>query len=97
VTDPDRRLQLDRDRVEFTDVEGEIVVLDLERSLYLAVNGTGAVLWRLLYEGASLEELRGRLTSAYPIDEATATADVGAFVSELDRAGLLLRAAPDRP
>jgi Coenzyme PQQ synthesis protein D (PqqD) len=92
------RLRLARSRVEFTDVEGEIVALDLERSVYLALSGTGALLWRLLYDGASPEELCRTLISTYSIDASLAEADVGAFLGELESVGLIEQAkAPGTP
>jgi|SRR5450432_508049 len=92
------RLRLARSRVEFTDVEGEIVALDLERSVYLALSGTGALLWRLLYDGASPEELCRALVTTYSIDVSVAEADVEAFLGELESAGLIEQAkAPGTP
>ena len=41
-------MRLRTDAVEWREVEGEIVALDLRDEMYLGVNGSGAVLWPLL-------------------------------------------------
>ena len=55
------RLRVRAEAVEWRTVEGEIVALDLRRSLYLAINPSGATLWPALVEGASRDELVERL------------------------------------
>ncbi len=60
-----------------------MVALDVEAAEYLAANRTGAVLWRLLADGASHEELVEALVSRFNVDEATATRDVEFFVASL--------------
>ena len=64
-------------------VAEEVVVLDTRTSQYLSVNESGAVLWACLSEGASAEELVAELCGRYEVDEATAKADVEAFVDAL--------------
>lgn len=75
--------------IEWREVEDEIVALDIDSSEYLAVNRTGAVVWPLLVDGATPEELAERLASRYDIDRASAERDVGHFLSMLSERGLL--------
>lgn len=71
-------------------VAGEdIVVLDLEGSVYLKVNGSGRVLWELLAEPRTEAELAGALVEQYGIDEAHAVADVATFVADLRQRGIV--------
>ena len=54
------------------------------------LNGTAAFLWRKLAEGECDEaELTVALLSAYDVDEATAKADVAAFIGILEKGGFL--------
>lgn len=69
--------------VEWQPVDDEVVVLDLNASVYLAVNDTGAVLWPLVAEGTTEHQLVEELTSRFPVDEDDARADVAAFVDQL--------------
>lgn len=82
-------LKLRSEAIEWREVEGEIVALDLRDQMYLGVNGSGTVLWPLLVEGADREALVGALVDTYDIDTATAGPDVDAFVAMLAERDLL--------
>jgi coenzyme PQQ synthesis protein D (PqqD) len=71
------------------EINGEVVILDLEASKYLSLNGTGALLWSALAEGADDAQLIELLTERYGIDEATATRDVDAFLDRCATLGLV--------
>jgi hypothetical protein len=62
-------------------LDDEVVVLDLRTSSYFSVNGTGKVLWDLLVEGASEEQLVTALVDRFEISEDIARVDAGAFLS----------------
>ena len=68
---------------------GEIVALDPDGTEYLAINRTGAAIWPLLQDGATEAELVVRLTTAYEVDEATASRDVRAFLDMARHHGLV--------
>ena len=72
-----------RPDVEWQEVDGEVIVLDLAASAYLSVNGTGARLWPLVVDGATNAQLVDELTSHFPVEPAQARADVAQFVSSL--------------
>jgi len=82
-----------RSGVEWREVEGEIVALDVDRSLYLAVNASGALMWRLLQGGTTREALVRALTDEYQLDSAAASRDVDAFLAELEAQHCLVSAA----
>ena len=69
-------MRLVRDVLEWRDVEGEIVVLDLRSATYLAVSGAGAVLWPALVEGAAFGQLTDALVEKFDVTPARAAADV---------------------
>jgi hypothetical protein len=76
--------------VVWADVEGELVLLLPETGGYFALNQTGADLWRVLAGGAAAEpDLVGRLVDGYLVDPPVAAADVGRFLAELERNGLV--------
>ena len=84
-----QQLQLRSEGLEWREIEGEIVALDRRSSRYLAVNRTGTALWPALREGATREELIGRLVSAYDVDEQTAGRDLDVFLAALRERDLL--------
>lgn len=81
--------RLDRDSVEWRAIEGEVVALDLRDSSYLAINKAGALLWPMLVDGATDDDLVQKLLDTYAIERQTAEQDVRAFLRMLDDKGLL--------
>jgi hypothetical protein len=75
--------------LEWREVEGEIVALDVRTSTYFAVNATGAVIWQALIDGASRDELVSRVREAFPVDEEVAAKDLDAFLAALREQNLL--------
>jgi len=69
--------------VEWRSVSGEVVALDLESSAYLAVNGTGSILWALVASGATPARLVDELLTRYDIGPEEARRDVDAFLDSL--------------
>ena len=83
------RVALERS-VVWADVEGELVLLRPETGGYYALNGTGADLWRLLAGGPAAEQdLVACLVDGYVVEPSLAAADVGRFLAELERNGLV--------
>lgn len=72
--------------------EDELVVLDLARGEYYALNSTAALLWRGIEEGRSREQLTSDLAAEFVVDTAQAAQDLEAFASELCSMGLLVAA-----
>jgi Coenzyme PQQ synthesis protein D (PqqD) len=84
------RLTLRSADLDWREVEGELVVLDLRESRYLAINRTGRILWTNLVEGATRQDLIDQLAEAFDINPARAANDVDAFTAELESRGLLV-------
>jgi hypothetical protein len=83
------QFRLRTDEIEWREVEGEIVALDLRKLVYISVNQSGAILWPALVEGASKDVLVARLSQAFDLDGADAAADVEAFLKSLGEQDLL--------
>jgi hypothetical protein len=76
--------------LEWRQVDDEIVAVDLRSHVYLTLNETGAVVWKLLAEGCeSEEELVDAIVSMFDTDVAQASSDVRAFLGELESKGFL--------
>jgi hypothetical protein len=65
------------------------MALDVARREYFTVDGSGALLWPRLADGASEHSLVMDLVAAYGVDAGTAATDVGLFVRELQDRCLL--------
>lgn len=75
--------------IAWQELDGELVILDSQRSVYLTTNEAGAMLAKLLVEERSTDDLTSALVAAYGIDRSAARADVEAFVSQLETKRLL--------
>lgn len=75
--------------VTWQEIEGELVILDLERSVYLTTNGSGALLTKLLVQERTEGDLADALVDEFSIDRETALRDVRAFVDSLTQKKLL--------
>jgi hypothetical protein len=82
-------LRLRPEALQWREIEGEVVAVDLETSSYLGANAAGAVLWRSLAVGATKEELVALLVAEFGIDAKQAAADTDAFLAQLRESGLL--------
>jgi hypothetical protein len=82
-------LRLNRDALEWREVEGEVVALDVQAAEYIAANRAGATMWRKLADGATREELVAALVARFEVDEMTAARDVDRFLAALRERKLL--------
>ena len=71
-------------------MEGEVVAVDVNTSEYLAINRSGAVIWRALERGATPAELADRLVAGFDVDRNVAVRDVEGFLATLDARGFLV-------
>ncbi len=84
-------LQLRADDLAWQDLDGEIVALEPNASLYLTTNAAGTLLWPLLARGTTRDELMQTLVAAYGLPAPDAERDVDAFVADLRERELLQR------
>ncbi len=82
-------LRLRPEALQWREIEGEIVAVDLETSSYLGANPAGAVLWRALAVGSTKEELAALLVAEFGISSEQAATDTEAFLEQLREGGLL--------
>jgi len=82
-------LRLREQDLDWRDINDEIVALDAQDAVYLAVHGSGVVLWRLLVNSATRETLVDTLVETYAIDSGIARDDVDEFLATLSERGLL--------
>lgn len=75
-------------------VAGEWIVLPVAEKTVnfngmLTLNETGVMLWKLLQQGSTREELAQALTDEYDVTFEEALADVDEYLSKLEGAGCL--------
>lgn len=82
-------MKLRTEGLTWQEIDGELVILDLQRSTYLTTNAAGALLAKELTEERTLGDLSARLVAEFGIDEETASRDAAAFVDQLTSKQLL--------
>ena len=76
-------------------IDGEAVIINLERGIYFSIKGAGLAIWTDLLEGAPLPLIASRLADHAGVDHPNVAREVEAFVTHLVDEGLLRRS--DRP
>jgi hypothetical protein len=77
-------VRLRREGLVWHEVGGEVILLDLESSVYFIAKGSGSLLISSLTEGISEQTLLERVLAHYETDEETARADIAEFLKQLD-------------
>jgi hypothetical protein len=75
--------------VIFEELEGEVVLLQLEGGMYYKLNESGARIWALIQEHGELEKVQDAMTGEYDVDAEVARRDVERIVEELSSRGLI--------
>lgn len=71
------------------DIEGEMVLLDLESGTYFGLNAVGAEIWNHLREERSFDEIQRHLLSIYNVSPARCETEVAALLHQLREKGLV--------
>lgn len=77
-------------------IDGEVVVVDLNKGLYFSIDGVGAVVWGMVVGGSTVADILDWGTTAFPA-EASAAGEISAFVDDLKAKGLVADAADPVP
>jgi hypothetical protein len=77
--------------VVFQEIEGEMVLLDLDGDHYFSLDEVGARVWTLLgeHEGDA-ERVIEAMLGEFDVDQATLRRDLEALLEQLSRAGLVV-------
>ena len=81
-----------RSDVKIRDVEGELVVLDLEGKRVHQLNPTARHIWDQCDGQQRIADIIEQLCESFDVDRVTAEKDVTALVRQLKEAGLLQQA-----
>jgi len=70
-------------------IDGEAVVINLERGVYFSIRGIGLGIWTDVLAGASVGDIITDLCTRHPADAARIPSDVSAFIDRLMEEGLI--------
>lgn len=77
------------ERVLATEVDNELVMVDMEKGTYFGLNLISTRIWQLLAEPAAIESMVQQLLTEFEIDAERCRSEVTAFVKQLFDAGLV--------
>lgn len=72
-------------------LDGDGVVVNLQNGHYYTLNRAGAVVWGLLMDGGTPEEVAAALGVRYDIGTAQLHADLATFLTELQQEQLIVQ------
>ncbi|MDD3225754.1 MAG: lasso peptide biosynthesis PqqD family chaperone [Clostridium sp.] len=69
--------------LDTTDLDGEVVMMDMDRGKYYNFNAVGSRIWKFIEEPIPIKEVIDRLLSEFDIDENKCGTSVMEFVKKL--------------
>ena len=72
-----------------SEVENELVMMDIDRGMYYALNAVGSDIWERIAQPSTVADLCTQLRQVYAVDAATCEADVLAVLNDMAANGLL--------
>ena len=78
-------------------IDGETVVLNLDNGNYYSLVGTGACIWGVIENGATVKDIIGKLRCSYECDGLEIEARVTEFISELLKESLTVPDETNKP
>jgi hypothetical protein len=70
-------------------LNGEVALLDLDKSLYFGLQGVGAHIWNALQEPLSVDDIISMVLSNFDVTPEICRADVLKFLAGLQTAGMI--------
>jgi coenzyme PQQ synthesis protein D (PqqD) len=89
------RFRVNQPTVIHQTIEGETVIIHLERGLYYSLDETGAEVWQALASGRTSAEVSEALADRYPAERDDVRSAVASLVDRLRTEELIVAAAPD--
>ena len=83
------KYHIDTDKAVWRNIEGEIVILNLESGHYYGLNKTGSLVWVALCEKKDDKEIADKLCSRYSISRKNAEDDISTLLETLKKEGLI--------
>lgn len=73
----------------WTELDGQVALLDVDGGRYYEVNKLGSVIWHLLEEPRSISDIVNHIVSCFHVDKVRCETDVNDFLGKLSKVGLI--------
>ncbi len=74
--------------VILAEVEGEGMMIDVEKGMSYFLNETGLFIYKMLKDGKKLDDVKTALLKEYDVDEKDAENDIREFMARLEQKGV---------
>lgn len=78
-----------RNDIDTTDLNGEIVMMDLEKGRYFSLNGVGSRIWEIIEEPIGINKIVDCLLEEYDVNRNECEENVLEFLNKLDDANII--------
>ena len=75
--------------IDATDINGDKVMMDLEKGKYFAMNTISSKIWDIIYKPTTIKEIVDKLRSEYEVEENHCINSVITFIEKLKKLGLV--------
>ncbi|OIO66555.1 MAG: PqqD family protein [Zetaproteobacteria bacterium CG_4_9_14_3_um_filter_49_83] len=76
----------------FSDMDGEIVMMSIERGEYYGMDAIGSEIWNMLDEEISVADICSGLCKRFDVEESICRQDVLAFLEQMAERNIILKA-----
>ena len=76
-------------KIEVTDLNGEKAMIDFNTGNYYLIKGVGNVIWEMLYEETTPEEIIEKLLKEYDVSPEECKQQVIGFLEKLEKADFI--------
>ena len=73
------------------EIDGEVVMMNIETGLYVSLNNTGKVIWDMLDTPKTIESLINLLVDTYKITHEQCTTDIVPFIEQMMQQEILVK------
>lgn len=80
---------IDKDRVAWRDIEGEITILDKEAGEFFHLNSTASRIWHLLQDGMDVNAMEKDLDERFEAPDRPLRGEITGFIGELSAKGFI--------
>jgi len=77
-----------KDDIILAEVDGEGMIIDVEKGTSHFLNETALFLFKMMKEGNSIDEIKEAMIKEYDVDEADLEKDIREFISRLEKKAL---------
>lgn len=73
-----------------SDLGDEVMMMNINRGVYIGLNPTGAQIWRLIGTPRATDDICAALVDRFEVDPATCRVEVDVFIDKMAARGLVM-------